>query len=161
MLSLAHWNQAHSKILPHSFKGRTSLVSSHGRNRYKRKFQCDMARSLPNLKYKTPCKSIIPRVSLDLQGVSWLVVCQRVWEHTFRNMFGSICQAVGFYFGKNEFKKCTGLPPPVTNTCIHCVCSTSLILASMHIFSKDITRLGLEKVGGPRLLIRYDFQLQR
>ena len=50
---------------------------------------------LPNI--KAPCKSTFPRESLDLQSWSWLVVCQGVWEHTFRNMLRSICQAF-FYW---------------------------------------------------------------
>ena len=43
---------------------------------------------------KKTFKSMFPRESLDLQSWSWLIVCQGAWEHTFRNMFWSICQYV-------------------------------------------------------------------
>ena len=64
---------------------------------------------LPNI--KAPCKFMFPRESLDLQSWSWLVVCQGAWEHTFRNMFRSICQDVVFILVNNVPKQYTGLPP--------------------------------------------------
>ena len=64
-----------------------------------------------NPKYKTPCKSMFPSESLDLQSWSWLIVCQGAWEHTFRNMFPSICQDVAFTLVTNKPKQCPGLPP--------------------------------------------------
>ena len=75
-------------------------TQSFFKNSYKTKFPCNMTRSLP--KYKTPCKSMFPSESLDLQSWSWLVVCQGAWEQTFRNMFRSICQDVFFYFSRRR-----------------------------------------------------------
>ena len=56
-------------------------------------------------------KSMFPSESSDLQNWSWLVVCQGAWEHTFRNMFRSICQDVVFILVNNVPKQYTGLPP--------------------------------------------------
>ena len=60
---------------------------------------------------KKTFKSMFPRESLDLQSWSWLIVCQGAWEHTFRNMFWSICQYVFFILVNNELKQLTSLPP--------------------------------------------------
>ena len=61
--------------------------------------------------HATTFKSMFPRESLDLQSWSWLIVCQGAWEHTFRNMFWSICQDVVFILVNNELKQHTSLPP--------------------------------------------------
>ena len=54
---------------------------------------------------------MFPSESLDLQSWSWLVVCQGAWEHTFRNIFQSICQDVVFILVTNKAKQYTCLHP--------------------------------------------------
>ena len=65
-------------------------------------------------------KSMFPSESLDLQSWPWLVVCQGAWEHTFRNMFRSICQDVVFILVTNDPNNTTGLPP--SNQCPDFAC---------------------------------------
>ena len=56
-------------------------------------------------------KSMFPSESLDLQSWPWLVVCQGAWEHTFRNMFRSICQVVFFPKSNQRHKQYYRLTP--------------------------------------------------
>ena len=65
-------------------------------------------------------KSMFPSESLDLQSGSWLVVCQGAWEHTFRNMFRSICQDVVF-FSNQRAQTIPRFTPLVTNTQHNCL----------------------------------------